>query len=151
MPESGERPVDTTGCREVNTSGRPEVAFSTGQAARYCFVTGDTVLNWIKSGSLEAHRTPGGQHRILVSVLYAFLREHGMNTALLEAEHNVCPMCWEFHCRRQGELGCQGCLVTRSGAHRCWELRDVLHPSPARPARCTDCDFFKRYRREDGP
>lgn len=128
-----------------------DVAFSTGQAARYCFVTGDTVLNWIKGGSLGAQKTPGGQYRILATALYSFMREHDMNTALLEAEHKIQPLCWEFHCRRREALGCQECLVHRSGAAQCWELRGVLHAAEGRPERCEDCDYFRRYCREDGP
>ena len=151
MSERSGRPSSNTSCAERKTPQLADVAFSTGQAARYCFVTGDTVLNWIKNGSLEAQKTPGGQYRIRVSALYAFLREHDMNTALLEAEHNIRPLCWEFNCRRQGALGCQRCLVTRSGASRCWELRGVLHPADVRPGRCDDCDYFRRYCREDSP
>jgi len=147
---SEDRPSTNTDCRENKALHHGDVAFSTGQAARYCFVTGDTIVNWIKSDSLSAQKTPGGQYRILVTVLYAFMREHDMNTALLEAEHNVRPLCMEFHCRRQKTLGCSECLVNRSGAQRCWELRGVLHDTDARPERCEDCDYFRRYCREDG-
>ena len=38
--------------------------FSTGQAAKLCAVTPDTVLKWIKRGRLRARRTPGGHYRI---------------------------------------------------------------------------------------
>lgn len=141
--------ITSTGCQEIKALQHGDVAFSTGQAARYCFVTGDTILNWIKSGSLDAQKTPGGQHRILSSALYAFLREHGMNTELLEAEHNIRPLCFEFNCRLQEALGCQDCLVNRSGAQRCWELRGVLHAAGARPGRCEDCDYYRRYCCED--
>jgi len=147
---SQERPHSTTGCEDSEALLRNDVAFSTGQAARYCFVTGDTILNWIKNGSLAAQKTSGGQYRILVRVLYAFLREHDMNTALLEAEHTIRPLCWEFNCRRQVALGCGVCLVNRSGAPCCWELRGVLHRASARPERCEDCDYFRRFSREDG-
>lgn len=37
---------------------------STGQAAKICAVTPDTVLKWIKGGRLNARRTPGGHYRI---------------------------------------------------------------------------------------
>ena len=74
-----------------------QVAFSTGQAARYCFVTADTILNWINSGSLTAQRTVGGQYRIRSQDLLAFMRDHGMSTELLESEMGIRPHCWEFH------------------------------------------------------
>ncbi len=149
MSESSDRPSTNTDCQDLKTLQQGDVAFSTGQAARYCFVTGDTVLNWIKNGSLDAQKTPGGQYRIRVSSMYAFMRKHEMDTALIEAEHNIRPLCWEFNCRRQGALGCQQCLVNRSGAPRCWELREVLHPTDARPEQCEQCDYFRRYCRED--
>ena len=140
----------TTGCPEIKSLSRNDVAFSTGQAARYCFVTGDTVLNWINAGSLSAQKTAGGQYRIRASELYRFLREHEMSTDLLEAELSVRPMCWEFNCQRQTELGCAGCLVSRSGAPRCYELREVLHDAAARPVDCQECDYYQRYCRRKG-
>lgn len=76
MEEDGDR--HTKGLR-----GQP-LAYSTGQAARCCFVTSDTILNWIHAGSLEAQRTAGGQYRIRREELLRFMRAHGMNTDLLE-------------------------------------------------------------------
>ena len=37
---------------------------TTGQAARLCSVTPDTVLKWIKKGRLRGVRTAGGHYRI---------------------------------------------------------------------------------------
>ena len=145
---------DTTSkCSEIKTFNpgelRYSVAFSTGQAARYCFVTADTVLNWIKAESLAAQKTAGGQYRIQASVLHRFMRDHGMSTDLLEAELDVRPLCWEYHCRRQEQLGCTDCLVNRSGAPRCYMLRGVLHPTNARPASCQECEYHLRYHRRE--
>lgn len=152
MAASGTR--DTTSkCSEIKTFNpgelRYSVAFSTGQAARYCFVTADTVLNWIKAESLAAQKTAGGQYRIQASVLHRFMRDHGMSTDLLEAELDVRPLCWEYHCRRQEQLGCTDCLVNRSGAPRCYMLRGVLHPTNARPASCQECEYHLRYHRRE--
>lgn len=140
----------TVPCPEVKSLDRSGIAFSTGQAARYCFVTGDTLLNWINQGSLKAQKTPGGQYRIRPGALYTFMVEHDMSTDLLEAELDVRPLCWEFNCRRHNALGCLGCLVHRSGAALCFELRDLLHDSPARPVSCDECDYYRRHSRMDG-
>ena len=37
---------------------------TTGQAAKLCSVTPDTILKWIKKGRLSAMRTAGGHYRI---------------------------------------------------------------------------------------
>ena len=37
--------------------------FTTSEVARYCAVTNDGVLKWIKSGKLRAFSTPGGHGR----------------------------------------------------------------------------------------
>ena len=76
-------------------------------------------LQGIDSIVVERQSREYVEGRIRAGVLYAFMREHDMNTALLEAEHNVRPLCFEFNCRRGEELGCQQCLVNRSGAPRC--------------------------------
>ena len=38
--------------------------FTTSEVARYCAVTNDGVLKWIKSGKLRAFSTPGGHYRV---------------------------------------------------------------------------------------
>ena len=66
------------------------LAVSTGEAARYCFVTSDTIVNWIKAGLIRAQRTAGGQYRILLRDLRDFMEERGMNTSLLpQSEANL--------------------------------------------------------------
>lgn len=52
--------------------------WTTKDAARYCHVTPMTVLNWIKAGRLEAHRTPGGHYRIRRDDFKDFLKRHNM-------------------------------------------------------------------------
>lgn len=133
------------GGREGPPKNAYSVAFTTGQVARYCFVTSDTIVNWIHAGALPAQRTPGGQHRILFSDLLAFQREHGMSTELLEAELNVRPHCWEFHCTGETAEGCRGCLVHRSGALRCWELSAHVERKSAQRSTCQGCEYYERY------
>ena len=74
------------GARGTTRRRERPLAYSTGQAARYCFVTSDTILNWIHKGSLQAQRTAGGQYRIRREDLLRFMRVHGMSTELLERE-----------------------------------------------------------------
>jgi excisionase family DNA binding protein len=135
--------------RPRGRAGEEGLAFSTGQAARYCYVTADTILNWINNGSLRAHRTAGGQYRILAMELLSFMREHDMSTSLIDSEMDVRPYCWEFHCSGRTEPGCLECVVYRSGAINCFELRDVLPPEKRLIPRCSECDYHQRYAGSD--
>lgn len=49
--------------------------FTTSEVARYCAVTNDGVLKWIKSGKLRAFSTPGGHYRISSEDFRAFLNK----------------------------------------------------------------------------
>ena len=132
-------------------------ALSTGQAARYCYVTSETMLNWIRAGGLRAQRTAGGQFRIRLQDLRAFMAASGMSTALLDEEKDIRPYCWEFHCEVSARFGdptrevCEGCLVHRSGTFNCWELHPLLPLTARRYDRCSECEYFLRYpSSEDG-
>ncbi len=48
--------------------------FTTQQVAKLLGVSVPTVVNWIKQGRLEAHRTPGGHRRIAPASLKEFAR-----------------------------------------------------------------------------
>ena len=50
---------------------------TTGQAAKLCAVTPDTVLKWIKKGRLEATRTAGGHYRVALPDLEPFMAGFG--------------------------------------------------------------------------
>ncbi len=134
-------------------SNRPSVqALSTGQAARFCFVTPETILNWIRSNRLKAQRTAGGQYRVPLQDLRSFMIENGMDTALLDAERDVRPYCWEFHCKLTSRYGnpslevCQDCLVHRSGTSNCWELHGLLPVTRRRFDACPDCEYYQTWR-----
>jgi excisionase family DNA binding protein len=125
-------------------------AVSSGQAARFCYVTSDTIVNWIRADRLPAQRTAGGQYRIRVGDLLAFMRENGMSTALLEAERDVRPYCWEFHCEvgsppASSRPSCEGCLARRAGTLNCWEIHGLLPLTARRVERCDRCDYYLRY------
>ena len=47
--------------------------FTTSDVARYCEVSNDGVLKWIKAGKLRAFSTPGGHYRISAEDFRAFL------------------------------------------------------------------------------
>ena len=50
--------------------------FTTSEVARYCAVTNDGVLKWIKSGKLKAFSTPGGHYRISSEDFRSFLEKY---------------------------------------------------------------------------
>jgi excisionase family DNA binding protein len=51
-------------------------SLTTGQAARYCYVSQPTIVNWIKKGKLKAYATPGGHYRILLADFLSFLKAY---------------------------------------------------------------------------
>jgi excisionase family DNA binding protein len=123
-----------------------QLALSTGQAARYCYVTSYTIVNWIHSGKLKAQKTAGGQYRIRLGELREFMRENEMQTDLLDEEENVRPYCWEFHCQLGTHLSaCDDCLVYRSGAERCYELRGEVSLSECLFNDCTNCEHYQNW------
>jgi len=52
--------------------------FTTSEIARYCAVTNDGVLKWIKSGKLRAFSTPGGHYRVSAEDFRTFLNKFDM-------------------------------------------------------------------------
>jgi two-component system OmpR family response regulator len=50
--------------------------FTTSEVARYCAVTNDGVLKWIKSSKLRAFSTPGGHYRVSSEDFRAFLENY---------------------------------------------------------------------------
>ena len=123
-----------------------ELALSTGQAARYCYVTSYTIVNWIRAGKMKAQKTAGGQYRIRLGDLRKFMRETEMPTDLLDEEESVRPYCWEFHCEQGEQLSaCDDCLVHRSGTERCYELRGEVPLSECLLHDCTKCEYYQTW------
>jgi excisionase family DNA binding protein len=132
------------------------LALSSGEAARHCLVSTATISNWIAEGHLPAQRTRGGQYRIWVDDLRAFMAEHGMRTDSLERELGLVPTCWEFWTSidrtspiRPREPACQACPVHRSHADVCHEVRPLLPGGTVRAPSCVDCLYFATVRRVD--
>ena len=67
--------------------------FTTTDVARYCEVSNDGVLKWIKSGKLQAFATPGGHYRISAQgfreflTLYAFPIQESFFSAVRDSPH----------------------------------------------------------------
>lgn len=61
--------------RSKNTRGGPTY-YTTHQVAKILGVSLPTVVNWVNSGKLDAHRTPGRHRRIARNDIIAFAREH---------------------------------------------------------------------------
>lgn len=117
-----------------------EETVSTGQAAKLCSVTTDTVLKWIKRGRLRASRTTGGHYRIARTELE---RCQGLQPRRLH--------CWEYH--RQGAVlhpNCGACIVYRARAARCWELARVGsvagHSLAFCTSACEECGYYRLMR-----
>ncbi|MCO4743595.1 MAG: response regulator [Proteobacteria bacterium] len=59
--------------RKSNVDG--PVYYTTYQVAKFLGVSLPTVVNWVNSGLLSAHRTPGGHRRIARNDIIAFARQ----------------------------------------------------------------------------
>ena len=134
---------------------------STGQAAKICSVTPDTILKWIRAGRLRATRTPGGHNRIDRADLEQLMRPNGASVKM--ADHHKTragsgPVvkfndgrhfhyCWEFHGNGQLLNGCSQCAVFKLRAQRCYEVAaigaEVGHNGVFCKNTCAECSYFK--------
>lgn len=122
---------------------------TTGQAAKICSVTPDTVLKWIHSGRLPATRTPGGHHRVarhdLEQVLSADADAAIERTS--EAAERPFRYCWEFNGRGELRDGCKDCVVYEMRAERCYEVveraREIGHNKVFCKQTCAECDYYR--------
>ena len=136
---------------------------TTGQAAKLCAVTPDTVLKWIKKGRLEATRTAGGHYRVALPDLEPFMAGFGQKAVPAASETISPPMpshdgtkedldevpCWEF-LSDNGETreACRQCVVYRVKATRCFLMAgldsDVGHAHQFCEGTCEECVYFRR-------
>ncbi|MBI5501305.1 MAG: excisionase family DNA-binding protein [Deltaproteobacteria bacterium] len=123
---------------------------TTGEAARVCAVTPDTVLKWIRSGRLKAQRTVGGHHRIRRQDLdRAIGTEAQFESRAEEAGATVAPLryCWEYNGGGRLLEACRECAVYRMRAHRCYEVvqhaRAVGHKKAFCRKTCADCEYYR--------
>ena len=54
------------------------IVYSALEVANICGVVNQTAINWIRNGYLQAFSTPGGQYRIYLEDLVAFMKERNM-------------------------------------------------------------------------
>jgi excisionase family DNA binding protein len=128
---------------------------TTGQAAKICAVTPDTVLKWIKKGRLPATRTAGGHYRVSRRDLEPWAgpsvrqgRPALVGEELPEVEGQEVT-CWEYLSENgRVRADCRDCVVYRVRATRCFLMAgmetDVGHSRKFCHGSCEDCVYFRR-------
>jgi len=128
---------------------------TTGQAARLCSVTRDTVLKWIRAGQIPAQRTPGGHHRIDRRDLDRAVRRstEAPDHRNPLAAHFSFQYCWEYLGRGDLPEQCSRCMVYLSRAQRCYELARIGSEVESTAAfcqnSCGDCEYFRKVSKQD--
>lgn len=123
---------------------------TTGQAAKLCMVTPDTILKWVKQGHIPSRRTVGGHYRIRRSDLTRFAPP-AKETAPGTKRHF--QYCWEYNSQEGEPLpDCLRCVVYATRAYRCYELLKVApeigHGKLFCKKSCEACDYYQRVHRE---
>jgi len=130
---------------------------TTGQAAKLCEVTPDTILKWIGKGRLRGARTAGGHYRIDLRDLRPHIPPGRLEDSA--GETPVCEprkmYCWTFH-SEGGEVRqeCKECVVYRVGASQCFQMADlgtevgaeVGHAKKFCRSSCEECQYYRRVR-----
>ena len=122
---------------------------TTFQAADILSVTPDSILKWIKSGKLEAIRTPGGHYRIPRQNVEILLKESEQKRSKkVKSPDEVRQYCWEFNSEQTNcNSDCDNCLVYKSQALRCYEMSNlpVEHGYLKNycTSTCENCNYYK--------
>jgi len=125
---------------------------TTGQAARLCNVTPDTILKWIHDGRLQASCTRGGHFRIESAQLAAVRLPATAKPSQAADSPGAEPKllrCWEYMASG-GETPeeCLRCYAYRTRAAWCFEVRklgcDVGQMSVYCRTACQDCLYYRR-------
>jgi excisionase family DNA binding protein len=117
---------------------------TTFQAAPLLSVTPDSILKWIKSGKLEALRTPGGHHRIARESIEALLKEDLTDTYYPQ---RVFQYCWEFNAVQDNcTERCENCVVYKTRAKYCYKMSDfptdLGHQRQYCESSCQSCEYY---------
>ena len=131
-------------------SGQTKQWLTTGQAAKLCSVTSDTVLKWIRRGRLSGIRTAGGHFRIARHDIEALMTPHVAVESSPHYGNSTAPLrCWEYLSGR-GEIRkeCEQCTVYQVRAARCFEMSELgegvdLGHQLCRTS-CRECTYFRR-------
>jgi excisionase family DNA binding protein len=124
---------------------------TTGQAAKLCSVTPDTVLKWIKRGRISAKRTAGGHYRIERRALEPLIvSPHPAGCASWElADRDPEGLhCWEYLSDRGTVRDqCRQCVVYRVRAARCFLMAglepEVGHAREFCQGTCEECVYYR--------
>ena len=119
---------------------------TTFEAARILSVTPDAVLKWIKSGILEARRTPGGHHRIARESVESLLHSDQKDRSISNQQRF--QYCWEFNSHFQScSDECDRCVVYKTLAKRCYKLLNLPdeygHLKIYCKTSCEECNYYK--------
>jgi len=121
--------------------------FTTFEAAKLMSVSPDAVLKWIKSGILEARRTPGGHHRIAQKSIEELLAK---SQRVFKSDENqqVYQYCWEYNAHQRNCFDkCEECIVFTTSAKRCYKLYDfpteLGHLRLYCETSCEECNYYK--------
>ena len=124
---------------------------TTGQAAKLCEVTPDTILKWIRKGRLAGARTAGGHYRIHLRDLRPHIPPGRGDLLSPEAAH-CAPQtmrCWEY-LANGGEVrrSCKQCVVYRVGATGCFLMAgiepEIGHARRFCETSCEECVYYRR-------
>ena len=127
---------------------------TTGQAAKLCCVTPDTILKWIRRGRVKAVRTAGGHFRIERRNLEPLIQGPSQAEASVrQLPECYAPglRCWEY-LSDEGALreDCRECVVYRVQAARCFLMAElgskVGHARRFCESSCGDCVYYRRMK-----
>jgi excisionase family DNA binding protein len=120
---------------------------TTFEASRLMSVSPGAVLKWIKSGVLEARRTPGGHHRIARRSIDELL-VNGQKICQTEQNQQEFQYCWEFNSRFENCLDdCENCVVFNTLAKHCYKMfnlpEEFGHLKLYCKITCEECNYYK--------
>jgi len=119
--------------------------FSTGQAAKMCAVTPDTILKWVKAGRIKAMKTAGGHYRIPEENLRPYFSEP---TCCTQTSVRGTTYCWEYHAEDEPiRMTCRECVVFKAKAKNCFVIATLGecagHAGSFCTNTCEDCPYFR--------
>ncbi|MBI4677126.1 MAG: excisionase family DNA-binding protein [Elusimicrobia bacterium] len=127
---------------------------TTGQAAKLCSVTPDTILKWIQKGKLQGVRTAGGHYRIRIEDIEPLRTAGRASPGLGASPDTQLPAhmrCWEY-LSDKGTVReeCKSCVVYRVRAAWCFQMASMGsglgHARRFCQTSCDDCVYYRRVR-----